>query len=229
MVDKEKDELNLNSVDAVVAITKGIFGSVPLIGPAIGEMIGISIPSQRVDRITDVLRRTEQKVDELEEFKKKLETEQGRDLTEDVFNQATRAMTEKRRDCIATMFKNGILKTDANHIQKKKLISILENLNDAEITILKIISDDIGTSENTLTSDETAGFAKRNFNTRYKGMYSNLVLPGDVFLDNYMLTLQRNGLIETTQSDSTFLGSYDLHSTTELGKLFLDYLEILDD
>ncbi len=59
------------------------------------------------------------------------------DLIEDSFIQVSRALSEERKDYIASLLKNSLTDTDLNYIEYKRLLSILGELNDLEILILK--------------------------------------------------------------------------------------------
>jgi hypothetical protein len=45
--------------------------------------------------------------------------------------------SEERRDYIASFLKNGLTNEEMTHVQQKKLLSILGELNDAEIIFLR--------------------------------------------------------------------------------------------
>ena len=53
--------------DIAVAISKGIFGAIPVVGPMAAEVIGILIPNQRVDRIEALLKALGTRVAECEQ------------------------------------------------------------------------------------------------------------------------------------------------------------------
>ena len=66
--------------------------------------------------------------------------EKSVDLMEDGFFQAARALSEERIDYIASLLKNSLTNEDLEHIAYKKLLSILGELNDIEVLLLKFYS-----------------------------------------------------------------------------------------
>jgi hypothetical protein len=76
---------------------------------------------------------------------------------EDGLTQAARAMTEERRNYIASLLANSITNEELSHIEEKKLLELLGELNDAEILTLKFYS---------LRSDK-----RREMATRHKDLF----------------------------------------------------------
>ena len=124
---------------------KGVCGTLLIVGPSIAEIIGSVIPSQRIDRIASLLKALEAKIDP--EVKAKVEAkmleEKSIDLLEDGFLQAARALSEERIDYIASLLKNSLTDEELEHIRYKRLLSLLNELNDLEVLILKSYSGDI--------------------------------------------------------------------------------------
>lgn len=101
---------------------------------------GEFIPNQRVDRIADTLARLEVKLQKLSnaaEVRDRLLTSEGIDLLEEAIIQAARARSEERRENIANLLKNSLSDEQLEHLQKKTLLELLGQLNDAEILILQ--------------------------------------------------------------------------------------------
>jgi hypothetical protein len=124
--------------EAVSAFIVGL-SMIPVVGPLVAHLVGNRIPAQRLDRIADVLHRLGEKVGTLESqlLDRAWESEEFADLLEDGLAQATRALTPTRRGQIATLLKNGLSREDLDHLQKKRLLTLLGELNDAEIVILR--------------------------------------------------------------------------------------------
>ena len=55
-----------NKIDIAVAIGKGVVGAAPLVGPLIAEVLSVLIPNQRIDRITRLIKKLDEKVAALE-------------------------------------------------------------------------------------------------------------------------------------------------------------------
>jgi len=133
------DNLGLKKIDVSVSLAKGVLGVLPIVGPMVTEVISLTIPNQRIDRIEDFLRKLEDKVQKIEE--RRIREVFGLpgfiDVFEESIYQASRALTEERRECIASLVKNTIAEEKIEFIQHKQLLSILGELNDIEILLLK--------------------------------------------------------------------------------------------
>lgn len=119
-------------------IAKGVLGAIPLAGPLIAEIIGAIIPNQREERLVKLIESLAKKLEHVEEdqISQKIKTPESIDLLEDGFIQATRALTKDRTDYIAALLKNSLTNEELEHIEYKRLLALLGELNDAEIIIL---------------------------------------------------------------------------------------------
>src|SRR2546423_3740006 len=138
----EQMDLDTNRSDIATAFFKGLVNSAPFVGPFLAEAMGIAIPNQKLDRLITFARVLDDKIKYLKEdtVKLKMETEEFMDLLEDSLIQASRAMTDERRGYIAALLKNSITNEALSHIEEKKLLTLLSELNDAEILTLKFHS-----------------------------------------------------------------------------------------
>lgn len=127
-----------NRTDAVVVAAKGVLGAIPFIGSLVAEIIGTVIPNQRVDRIARLVEMLRQKVADLDHDKVAacLRSTEGVDLLEDGFWLAARALTDERIEHIANILKAGIGEDQARLGEKKRLMWLLGQLDDAEIILL---------------------------------------------------------------------------------------------
>lgn len=134
-----------NKSDIVAILGKGVLGAIPWAGPLVGEIVGNLIPNQRIDRIASLLKALESKIDEEERAKveERILEEKSVDLMEDGFLLAARALSEERIDHIAALLKNSLTDEDLEHLAYKRLLSLLGELNDIEVLILKFHSIDI--------------------------------------------------------------------------------------
>ena len=100
MSEEQPKELDNLRVDSVVSLEKGIVGAIPLGGPLFAEIIGMTIPNQRVDRIVAVLKILDERLSSFE--KEQLRSNKyALDLFEDGMQQAARSLTEERNKYIA--------------------------------------------------------------------------------------------------------------------------------
>ncbi len=125
--------------DMATIIGKGLLGAIPFIGPLAAEIVGAVIPNQRIDRIETLLKLLESKISEEDraKVKERIISPKSVDLIEDSFIQASRALSEERKEYIASLLKNSLTDDDLKHIEYKRLLSILGELNDLEVLILK--------------------------------------------------------------------------------------------
>lgn len=150
------DEGSGTTREVAAAFLKSLAGYAPFVGPILGEAIGVVIPSQKVERLHTFAQVLEDRVKYLEEdtARLKMQSEEFTDLLEDGLIQASRAMTDERRQYIASLLKNSIARDEIGHVEKKKLLALLGELNDAEIIVLKFHS--------LLSPDNKSAFAKRH-------------------------------------------------------------------
>tara|TARA_R110000868_G_scaffold411644_1_gene706668 strand:- start:1758 stop:2453 length:696 start_codon:yes stop_codon:yes gene_type:complete len=127
------------NTDIAAILGKGLVGAIPFVGPLAAEIVGAIIPNQRIDRIESLLKLLESKIAEEEKSKveEKIVTPESVDLIEDGFLQAARALSEERKDYIASLLKNSLTNDRLEYIENKRLLSILGQLNDLEVIILK--------------------------------------------------------------------------------------------
>lgn len=70
-------------------------------------------------------------------LERKMRAEEFVDLFEDGAFQAARALTDEREEHIAALLENSLSSSDLGHLQEKQLLSLLGQLDDAELIILK--------------------------------------------------------------------------------------------
>lgn len=73
----ESKELKPNWVDYSVAAARGGLNLVPVVGPLFAEIIGTTIPNQRIDRISEFAIELERKIDDMSEKAYRLSIEQS--------------------------------------------------------------------------------------------------------------------------------------------------------
>jgi hypothetical protein len=147
----EQDEeisLQTNQQDVWTTAIKVISSCIPF-GSPIGELISSFIPNQKIERVIKVTEKFNEKLidhnSKLNDHEKRitileLKNVEFADLYEEGANQASRALTDERLEYIASLLKNSLTDEELKHIEKKKLLSLLGELNDAEIIWLKSYS-----------------------------------------------------------------------------------------
>jgi len=129
----------MEKTDLAVAFSKGVLGAIPIIGPLMAEIVGHVIPNQRLDRLEKFLLILEERVKDVdsEVLKKRFGKEEFIDLLEDGMIHASRALSDERKEYIASVIENGIKEENLDAIQKKLILNLLAELNDAEIIMLQ--------------------------------------------------------------------------------------------
>lgn len=145
----DKPNLDQSKTDVAIAVGMGTLGLLPYAGPILATIVGQIIPNQRIDRITRFAEILDEKLQELDrEFlEHKMRTEEFVDLFEDGAFQAARALNDERKEHIASLLKNSLSSEDLDHVQEKQLLSLLGQLNDAELVILKHFGLDMAPHE----------------------------------------------------------------------------------
>lgn len=140
--DRNEIPLNTNSSDIAVVALKSAVSFVPSIGSILGEIVGVVIPNQKVDRIKLFAEVLDIKLKDIEKviLETKIKTEEFTDLFEDALVQASRSLTDERREYIANFLKVSLTEDELNHLGEKKLLSLLGQINDSEIILLKFSS-----------------------------------------------------------------------------------------
>ncbi|MDD2732340.1 MAG: hypothetical protein PHF56_00240 [Desulfuromonadaceae bacterium] len=131
--------MTTQKTDIAAIIGKGLLGAIPFVGPLAAEIVGSIIPNQRIDRIESLLRLLEAKIADEQKAKiqERITEPESVDLIEDGFIQASRALSEERKEYIASLLKNSLTDEALKHIEYKRLLSILGELNDLEVLLLK--------------------------------------------------------------------------------------------
>ncbi len=131
--------MSIKGTDIATILGKGLVGAIPFVGPLAAEIVGSVIPNQRIDRIESLLKILESKIEEKDRQKieQRITSPESVDLIEDGFIQASRALSEERKEYIASLLKNSLTDDELKHIEYKRLLSLLGELNDLEVLILK--------------------------------------------------------------------------------------------
>ena len=141
--------MSTKGTDIAAIIGKGLVGAIPFVGPLVAEIVGTIIPNQRIDRIEALLKYLEEKLSAADqnEIKKRITSPESVDLIEDGFVQTSRALSDERKEYIASLLKNSLTDESLRHIEYKTLLSLLGELNDLEVLILKSHSIVVGGGE----------------------------------------------------------------------------------
>ena len=219
MMHGNKPTLETNRTDIVASAARGIAGACPVIGGIVAEAIDYIIPRQKFDRVIEFLKILDQNISELDDkisnLEKNLSKEDGIDLLEEGIVQASRAISEERRNRLANLLSKSLSQEKLKYNESKKLLNLLRELTDPELLWLAFYS-----------KPPTIG---SKYHTRLMEKYPDVLQPASrtigvsqeeidrgALQDSYKNTLVRLGLLE--QRDS----SYNL---TSLGHLLIRYIE----
>jgi len=128
---------------------RGLIGQIPFVGSLTVELLNVTIPNQRQERIEKLLNILSQKTFNIseEELRSKFNSTDFIDIFEDVLRQSIRATSDTRLEYLASVLKNGIDSKKFDHLQNKRLLEILEKINDIEVILLRSYSLRDDTSE----------------------------------------------------------------------------------
>ena len=228
-------DLNSNFLDKRVASYTAIANMVPYLGPCLSAIISEIIPNQRVDRIVRYVELLNQKIEKIDQelIKNISHDENGIDLVEEGFVQASRAISNERREYIANLVVNGISDEKKKYSDIKYMLKLLSELNDPEIIWLRSYL------HSPINGDE-------DFREKHKNILT--VEPSNIGTDeatneknsiqnSYSEHLERLGLISShkTIDIRTKQPKYDRYGnqevsyryTTILGKYLLKLLNLL--
>ncbi|MGV0847984.1 hypothetical protein ACTS9T_15580 [Empedobacter falsenii] len=134
-----KDQLDNNKTDLLVSAAKSAVGVVPIAGSLLSELVGNLIPNQRIDRLSKYVKELDDRISKIptEKINSLLNNDDFIDLIEEGFVQASRAITDKRRQYIASIVSTGITDKNIQLNESKQLLKILSELNDIEIIWLR--------------------------------------------------------------------------------------------
>ena len=134
-----KNELSVNNTDRLTIGLKGLAGVAPFVGQLAGELIGNTIPNQRVDRIVEFVKELESRIAAVEscvDIDRSSDPEFA-DVMETAFFGAARALSEDRIRNLANLVATGIKADVLNYAETKHMLRLLEQLNDIEVILLR--------------------------------------------------------------------------------------------
>lgn len=143
------DDLNENARDRLVALTRGAANAVPFVGGLLGELVTGVIPQQRQDRIVAYLRELSERLDlmEVDSVRAALANPEKIDLIERGGYQAIRSTSTERITQIAEVVTNGLKSDDTEVIRRKRLLTLLSEIDDDEGAILAAYGLSYGTGD----------------------------------------------------------------------------------
>lgn len=225
-------DLNSNKDDNAALLTKTLMNIVPG-GGILAEIVTAYIPNQRIDRICRTIGVIELRLQHISVDAQNLKTrlESNVEVLEETMRQAGWASSEERREYLASLFVNSLTDDELNLIEKKKILYLLGEVNDAEILMLKMYSLNAGPA--------------RRFQEKHRELFLEnipvLGSPQDVvdksaLRDGYREKLLETGLIkpsfiqlkkgEMPQFDDRGRRKPNNFRASRLGRLLLRYIDL---
>ena len=131
------NELEPNTRDRLVSIAKGTAGALPFVGTMIGETLDSVIPNLRIERVVSFLKAIDERVGDIEgklvNFEKNIKTEEGLDIFEEGFIQASRAVSEERKQRLAHLVAKTLSSDELKYAESRKILNLYNELTDPEI------------------------------------------------------------------------------------------------
>jgi hypothetical protein len=136
---KPSASLALQTVDYVASAVRAVAGAAPFVGSLLVEISGHVIPNQRVERIARFAALLESRLSSVEQsiVRAQVENANFTDLMEDALRQAARAVSEERKEYIASLVARGLTHEDVEFQESKHLLRVLGELSDVEVIWLR--------------------------------------------------------------------------------------------
>lgn len=124
--------------DLAASILKSVVGLTPVAGPILAEIVGHTIPNQRIDRLEDFARKLAARFALVEDKLnvKSLKSNESVALFEEGAFQSARATTDIRREYVANLVAHGMCGDEKERIESRRLLDLLRQIDDDQIIIL---------------------------------------------------------------------------------------------
>ena len=131
--------LDDNKRDVLASVAKGVTGAIPLVGPALAEVVGQTIPNQRMDRVAEFIRLLDQRLTDVELAQIK-SNPQAIDLLEEATLIASRSVSDARRLHLVNLIREPEKIGSQVYEVRRKLLQILRELSDEDVNVLADIN-----------------------------------------------------------------------------------------
>lgn len=196
-INPERNQIDLHSDtdDRKAAVARAFLGLTPVFGSVLTEIVNQVIPNLKQERIALFAELLEKRVAHLETdfLINRLSDPELADVLEDAFSQASRSQSDERRSYIANLIATGIETSEFRHLETKKLLALLNELNDAEIVLLKSTA---------LSYPHRDEFCRKypelffNYHSTLGPQSQTSIDERNAFKDGYWRKLQEVGLVE---------------------------------
>jgi hypothetical protein len=144
MSDK-KDLVSNNFDDLMASAGKSVAGAVPIVGSLLAELVSTLIPNQRIDRLSKYVVELEKRLCHVKEdvLRSHMHNDDCISLLEDGYIHASRALSDERREYIASIVSKGLSNDVLEVHTSKYLLGLLSELNDVEIIWLRFFQNQL--------------------------------------------------------------------------------------
>lgn len=133
-------QLEANSRDRLVSVAKAVAGALPFIGTLVAETLDAVVPNLRFERVVSYLKTLEDRVvcldNQMSSFEKNLGTEEGLDIFEEGIVQASRSVSDERKERLARLVAKSLSAEEVKYEESRKLLNLYRELTDPEIVWL---------------------------------------------------------------------------------------------
>jgi hypothetical protein len=139
------DELDDNGADRLALALRAGLGLVPVLGSILAEVITVTIPNQRIDRIAMYIEQLSKRLESLESqhtlSEKGLASlpPVGLALLEDGARTSARALSSERIEQIALVVSRGLGEDEQNMQNERELVAIIDQMSDRDVSFLMML------------------------------------------------------------------------------------------
>lgn len=194
-------------------------GAVAILGTSLtAELLGNVLPNLKRQRVEKLLNAFAMEMSdlsaEIEEMRGLFLMPEFLDLVEDAATQAAKSVTDTRIEELAKLLKNSISSENADYLVSKRLLSILSELNDIEVHILRCYGTRCSWSVE--FAKDNPSFWNRDKEAVYLSFEQHLVDNGLIGPDSH-----RIDDLALTPIGKMLLGKmgYELHPHADQGKV----------
>jgi hypothetical protein len=134
-----KPELQSSHVDHVVSAIKGVIGAAPVAGPIIAELVGTTIPNQRLERVARFVHELDQRISALETkpSPEQLHEPGFTEVAEEAMLQSMRTPDPDRISQLATLTARALSPDEIRAEERLHLLRLLGELSPIELIWLQ--------------------------------------------------------------------------------------------
>lgn len=137
---KANEELGDRVQDYVAMASRGVLGAIPFAGPMLAELVQVTIPNHRLERLERYVGKLGARLKQLEDAAlaaENIRISPYADIAEDTLHLVVRAASDTRLDYLASFLASTLTLGETKALERKHLLQIIGELNDTELIILR--------------------------------------------------------------------------------------------